>query len=214
MVDLRGRVKLLDFGMAKARTQLAKTQPGYVKGKFGYLAPEQLTGDVDARTDVFALGLCLYEAFTGRAVFDQETAAETIANINAFRGPPKAAALNPAVFPELDAIIERACAPEKERRFQSAGEMRNAILAALDARGELKEARDVEALVRELFPERKPLVDSVRPPSRPPPEPAPFEVDDILEEDLGTPKRSGMLVAVVIVLGILCLAVAGAILLH
>jgi serine/threonine-protein kinase len=213
MVDLRGRVKLLDFGMAKARTQLAKTQPGYVKGKFGYLAPEQLTGDVDARTDVFALGLCLYEAFTGRAVFDQETAAETIANINAFRGPPKAAALNPAVFPELDAIIQRACAPDKEQRFQSAGEMRNAILAALDARGELPEAADIERLVRELFPERKPLVESVRPPSHPPPEPAPLEVDDILEDDIGTPKR-GMLVAAIVVFGLICLAAAAAILLN
>ncbi len=215
MIDLRGRVKLLDFGMAKARTQLAKTQPGYVKGKFGYLAPEQLTGDVDARTDVFALGLCLYEAFTNRALFDQETAAETIANINAFRGPPRAAEINPAVPPELDAVIQRACAPRKEQRFQSAGEMRNAILAALETRAALPSADTIETLVRELFPERKPLVDSIRPPSGPPPAPAPVDVEDLLDDvELERPKRSGMLVALIIVVGILCLIVAGAILLN
>ncbi len=215
MVDLRGRVKLLDFGMAKARTQLAKTQPGYVKGKFGYLAPEQLTGDVDARTDVFALGLCLYEALTARPVFDQETAAETIANINAFIGPPRAAEKNRAVFPELDAVIDRACSPRKERRFQSAGEMRNAILQSLDAHGQTKSPADVAALVQELFPERKPISDSVGPPPEPPPpreKTAQLELED-LEEDFAAPRR-GKLAAAIVVFGLLCIAAAAAILLH
>jgi len=209
MVDLRGRIKLLDFGLAKARTQLAKTQPGYVKGKFGYLAPEQLTGDVDARTDVFALGLCLYESVTGTPLFDQETAAETVVNIKSFGGPPSAATLRPDVWPELDAVLQRALAPKKEQRFQSAGEMRNALEQALAASNQRWTNDDLRDLVRELFPERRPIEDSVAPPAAPPPEV--LDVEDLMA-DLDHQRR-GRLVAVVIVAGVMCLAVAAALLL-
>jgi len=89
MIARDGRVKLVDFGLARARTQIMKTQPGLVKGKFGYLAPEQLSGRIDWRTDLFALGLCTYEAITGRQLFDQHSAAETVQAIQSFQGPPE-----------------------------------------------------------------------------------------------------------------------------
>lgn len=207
MVGLRGRVKLLDFGLAKARSQLTKTQPGTVKGKFGYLAPEQLTGDVDARTDVFALGLCMYEAMTGEAFFNQETAAETVTNIRAYTSPPSAAAKRREVWPELDAVIKRALWPRRELRFQSAGEMRNAIEQALVDRREQVDAKRLEGVVRELFPEKKPLGDSVAPPPAAPAGGIPSEAelealddfDDLdLIEDAGAKKSTALVVGVVV----------------
>ena len=62
LISVRGEVKVTDFGLAKARTQLERTDPGVVKGKFSYLSPEAVAGrSVDARADIFALGVCLWE---------------------------------------------------------------------------------------------------------------------------------------------------------
>jgi serine/threonine-protein kinase len=76
-VGFDGRVKVLDFGVAKARTQRTVTLPGIVKGKPLYMSPEQARGErLDARSDLFAMGLILYEALTGKRPFDkgEETA--------------------------------------------------------------------------------------------------------------------------------------------
>lgn len=126
MIGRDGVVKLVDFGLAKARTQLMKTQPGLVKGKFGYLAPEQLTGEVDYRTDLFALGLCFYEAVTGTQFFGQSTAAQTVAAIRELRDPPRIASLIGAPA-ALDEVIARALAPDPEARFESAAAFRAAL---------------------------------------------------------------------------------------
>ncbi|MBZ0117332.1 MAG: serine/threonine protein kinase, partial [Sandaracinaceae bacterium] len=123
MIAKDGAVKLVDFGLAKARTQLMKTQPGLVKGKFGYLAPEQLGGKIDWRTDLFGLGLILFEALTGRALFNQQTAAETVQAVASFRGPPRLAGVVPGVPPELDEVLasSRASTVARCRRPGRAG---------------------------------------------------------------------------------------------
>lgn len=123
MIARDGRVKLVDFGLAKARTQLVKTQPGLVKGKFGYLAPEQLTGHVDWRTDLFALGLCLYEATTGRPLFGQNTAAETVTAIRSFTGPPPIEGV-PRGFEEVLRTVLRS---DPAERHESAAAFRAAL---------------------------------------------------------------------------------------
>ncbi len=126
MLGSDGRVKLVDFGLAKARTQLMKTQPGLVKGKFGYLAPEQLEGHVDFRTDIFALGLCFYEAVMGAAFFSQRTAAATVAAIRDLGAPPAIASLLGAPA-SLDEVIAKALAPAADARFASAAAFRSAL---------------------------------------------------------------------------------------
>ncbi|MEM9191024.1 MAG: serine/threonine-protein kinase, partial [Myxococcota bacterium] len=74
LISKRGEVKLTDFGLAKATTQLEKTDPGVVKGKFSYLSPEAALGQpVDARADIFALGIVLWEMLAGRRLFLGET---------------------------------------------------------------------------------------------------------------------------------------------
>ncbi|HEY8431255.1 MAG TPA: protein kinase, partial [Sandaracinaceae bacterium] len=91
MISYDGAVKLLDFGIAKADARAHKTQAGVVKGKFAYMAPEQCRAKpLDHRVDVFALGVCLYEALTGQPLYRRETEFETMEAI--VRGPvPKLA---------------------------------------------------------------------------------------------------------------------------
>lgn len=120
MIARDGSVKLVDFGLAKARTQLMKTQPGLVKGKFGYLAPEQLGGTVDWRTDLFALGLCAFEAIRGRQLFDQHTAAETVQAIKSFSGPPEM----PGAPPGFHAILSKLLSVDPAHRQASAAAFR------------------------------------------------------------------------------------------
>ncbi|MFK7991137.1 MAG: serine/threonine-protein kinase [Sandaracinaceae bacterium] len=159
MVDRDGKVKLLDFGLAKARTQLMRTAPGLVKGKFGYLAPEQLAGQVDWRTDVFALGLCLYEALTARALFNQKTAAETVRAIRSFSGPPALSGRVAGVTPALDGVLARALYPRASDRFESAAAFRAALAEVVREVGSPARSADLARLVTgELPPPPEPEV--------------------------------------------------------
>jgi serine/threonine protein kinase len=145
MIARDGRVKLVDFGLAKARTQLVKTQPGLVKGKFGYLAPEQLTGQVDWRTDLFALGLCLYEAVTGKQLFGQSTAAETVTAIRGFAGPPPIEGV-PGGF---DDVLRTVLSFDPTMRHESAAAFRAALgKVVVQAGYGAVSAEELAALVR------------------------------------------------------------------
>jgi hypothetical protein len=129
LVGRDGRVTLGDFGIAKARDRVEKTSVGSAKGKIAYMAPEQrIGGDVDPRTDVFALGCALHALLTGRsAVGDESDAAMLIAGSEL--------PLAPDLAPDVRAIIARAVAPSRVRRFPGASAMADALEAALDARG-------------------------------------------------------------------------------
>ena len=138
-VTTRGHAKVLDFGLAKlgdqtsaedVATQPTKTaaemlsQPGVVMGTAAYMSPEQARGEpVDARTDLFAFGLVLYEMVTGQAAFQRTSAVATLHAIM-HEVPAAPVRLNPEVSPELERIIERAIEKDRELRYQTAGEMR------------------------------------------------------------------------------------------
>ncbi|MEM9188099.1 MAG: serine/threonine-protein kinase [Myxococcota bacterium] len=153
MVDREGTVRLVDFGLAKAKTQMHKTRPGYVKGKFGYLAPEQLRGEVDARTDVFSLGLCFYEGLTRTQLFNQPTAAATIQAITNYAGPPSVRVTNPNIPPALDAVVRRALARNPSDRFSSAQEMHTVLERVLaESQTRMSEAA-MGSIVQSYFPD-------------------------------------------------------------
>src|SRR6185295_8697861 len=100
LISKRGEVKLVDFGLAKATSQLETTDPGVVKGKFSYLSPEAANGkDVDRRTDIFAVGILLYELLTGKRLFFGETDYQTVEFVRQAK-VPSISALNPEVSPE------------------------------------------------------------------------------------------------------------------
>ncbi|CAN5479209.1 hypothetical protein BH11MYX1_BH11MYX1_16860 [soil metagenome] len=135
MIGYQGGVKLIDFGIAKSANRATKTLAGALKGKFGYLSPEQvLRGAVDHRTDVFALGIILYELTTMKRAFVGSSELITLERITKSEYTPPSEHV--ADYPQaLAAIVEQALALEPERRFQSAGEMAHEIEALARASG-------------------------------------------------------------------------------
>src|SRR5207244_6407029 len=108
LISYGGEVKLLDFGVAKAERKFHKTLPGLVKGKFAYMAPEQIRGDnIDARADLFALGETLYEAALGQHPFQGVNDAAVLAAIM-HRMPSNPAKIDPTFPRPLAEILLRA----------------------------------------------------------------------------------------------------------
>ena len=136
MVDNSGRVKLLDFGLAKLTdrtdageqdltlTQQAKTDEGMVIGTVSYMSPEQAEGKkIDARSDIFSFGALLYEMLTGRRAFHGDTPASTLAAVINL-APKPLAELAPETPRDLEKIVMRCLRKERERRFQHISEAR------------------------------------------------------------------------------------------
>ena len=129
MITSHGLVKLMDFGIAKSTGDMQLTRPGTTMGSVYYMSPEQVRGGtVDARTDIYSFGVTLYEMLTGRKPFQADTSYSVLnAQLNQAPTPPRE--INPALSPELNAIVLRAMAKLPEERFQTADEFRNALKA-------------------------------------------------------------------------------------
>lgn len=149
LLSKNGEVKLVDFGLAKANSQIESTDEGVVKGKFSYLSPEAASGlEVDHRADVFAVGIILWEMFTGRRLFFGETDYQTVELVRQAR-VPSIAALNPEVEPELENIVRKALAKDANDRYQNAADLADALAQYLFSRRMKVTARDIAGLVRD-----------------------------------------------------------------
>jgi eukaryotic-like serine/threonine-protein kinase len=138
----------VDFGLAKANSQLEITDEGVVKGKFSYLAPETALGHtVDARADVFALGILLWEMLTERRLFLGENPHETVSLIRRAR-VPSLTAINPSIDAELEGIVRKALARELQDRYETAADLGEALTTYLFSHGLKATARDVALAVR------------------------------------------------------------------
>src|SRR5690349_2496512 len=127
MLSKNGEVKVVDFGLAKADSQLEQTDKGVVKGKFSYLAPEAAHGEeLDARADVFALGTITWELLAGRRLFLGDDPVATLKLVREAR-VPSLTALDPSISPELDGIVRKALARDRAARFQSAADYGDAL---------------------------------------------------------------------------------------
>jgi len=118
-----GEIKIADFGLAKANSQLEQSQPGVIKGKFGYLSPEGAQGqEVDYRTDIFAVGIMLWEMLTGKRLFQGATDLETVRMVQRAE-VPDIRTLVPSVPESVARVLSRALAKAPEHRYQAAREL-------------------------------------------------------------------------------------------
>jgi serine/threonine protein kinase len=150
LISWNGEVKLTDFGLAKATTQLESTDAGVVKGKFSYLSPEAAHGQpVDGRTDVFAVGILAYEMLTMRRLFLGDTDYQTVESVRAAQ-VPSIRAQNPEVPEKLEKIIRKSLARDLESRYRNAAEFAEDLLEFLFANRLKVSARDLSNLLAEL----------------------------------------------------------------
>ncbi|MEN0058300.1 MAG: serine/threonine-protein kinase [Bdellovibrio sp.] len=120
MVSFEGEVKIIDFGIAKAETQLEATKAGTLKGKYGYMSPEQADGQpIDPRTDIFSLGIVLWELLANDRLFTSNSEAAILRKIRECQ-VPSIRKINPSIPPELERIVNKALAKDKSLRYQTA----------------------------------------------------------------------------------------------
>ena len=120
MISFEGEVKVVDFGIAKAETQLETTRAGTLKGKFGYMSPEQADGQsVDLRTDIFSLGIVLWELLANDRLFIANNEINTLRKIRDCQ-VPSLRKINPNIHAELERIVLKSLTRDRNLRYQTA----------------------------------------------------------------------------------------------
>lgn len=152
LVSFDGAVKLIDFGVARATNRLQETGQGVLRGKYPYMAPEQITDDVVTHlSDQFSLGVVLWELLTGKRLFRSESDAMTL-QLVAECNVPAPRAVQPDLPEALDAIARRMLAKDPAKRFGDLGQARMALEDFLLDAGLPASAAHLSAFMRELFP--------------------------------------------------------------
>jgi serine/threonine protein kinase/tetratricopeptide (TPR) repeat protein len=161
LLSYEGAVKIADFGIATAN--LFRDETGILKGKYGYMSPEQARGEkVDRRGDIYALGVVLHELLTGRPLHGNLSGDSLLEAVRAgVVEPPSTFARD--VPPELETLVMRALAKSADDRFQSARDMSAAISRALFQKQEFVDAAAVEATIARLAPRNEAVTGSQHP---------------------------------------------------
>jgi serine/threonine protein kinase len=153
LISFGGEVKVIDFGLAKASNRVSQTRDGIVKGKLAYLSPEQAQGQpIDRRSDLFALGICAWEMLTMQRAFYHSDDRQTVLAIR--RGVIDSPSRFAEVPPELERIVMRALAPDPERRYKTALEIREDVDDFMQAAQIEFSRAKMHGLMRQTFPER------------------------------------------------------------
>src|SRR3954464_500296 len=151
LIGYEGEIKLVDFGIAKAAGKASKTQAGILKGKFGYMSPEQVRGlPVDRRSDIFSLGIVLYELLTGERLFTGESDFSTLEKVrNVEILPPSS--YNRRIGEELERIVMKALAKDVDDRYQNAIDLHDDLQAFMYTAGEFYSRKDLAAWMKRIW---------------------------------------------------------------
>jgi serine/threonine protein kinase len=151
MVSFEGEVKVIDFGIAKAETEAEDTKAGTLKGKFSYMSPEQAEGQpIDPRTDVFALGIVLWELLANDRLFTGSNEAAILRKVRDCQ-VPQIRKINPTVPQELERIVMKALAKDKNVRYQTAANFHRDLNRFLNTQYPDFSPQDFSAFVKESF---------------------------------------------------------------
>ncbi len=154
LVGFDGSVKLIDFGVAKAAGRAQHTATGILKGKFPYMSPEQAEGnDIDARSDIFALGIVLWELLTGKRLFKGENDLQTQKLVKAC-DVPMPTAIDGALPKDFDAVVLKALKKNPEERYADAGEFQQALDAYAVSHGIPASNHALRDYMQKLYAER------------------------------------------------------------
>ncbi len=153
LCSYEGEVKIIDFGIAKAANRSQKTQAGILKGKFGYMSPEQVRGlPIDRRSDIFAVGVILYEMLTGEKLFVGESDFSTLEKVrNAEVPTPRQ--FNPNIPAGLEKVLMKSLAREAEDRYQWASDLQEDLMRFLLAGDAIYSAKHLASFMKEAFAE-------------------------------------------------------------
>ena len=151
IVGYEGDVKIIDFGIAKAANRSQKTQAGILKGKFGYMSPEQVRGlPIDRRSDIFALGVIFYELLTGEKLFVGESDFSTLEKVR-HADVPSPATYNASIPPSLERIVLKALAREADDRYAWASEMQEDLQLFLRTEGKAYARKELSDFATQSF---------------------------------------------------------------
>jgi serine/threonine-protein kinase len=155
LLTRHGEVKIVDFGLAKANSQLERSEPGIIKGKFSYLSPEAAQGlPVDGRTDIFCVGIILWELLANRRLFLGDNDLDTIRLVQSASVPPLRQ-FNPRVPPYLESVLAKTLAREPADRYQTARELGQDLNSTLFKLGRAVSSFDIARLVEPVRAERE-----------------------------------------------------------
>jgi len=148
LVTRHGEVKIVDFGLAKAKSQIEHSEPGIIKGKFSYLSPEAARAqEVDCRADLFAVGIILWELLASQRLFTGDSDVQILYKVQAAQVPP-ISQINRGVPPELERIIHRALARDRQERYSTARELGQDLSRFLFRFGQPVSDYDIATLVQ------------------------------------------------------------------
>ena len=151
MVSFEGEVRIVDFGIAKAESQTEATQAGTLKGKFGYMSPEQVEGlALDLRTDIFSLGILLWELLANDRLFLANNEQATIRKIRECKIPPLRT-LNPGIPAELERIVNKALTRDRNIRYQAAAAMQKDLTVFLNKYFPMFTSQDFSGFMKKQF---------------------------------------------------------------
>jgi serine/threonine protein kinase len=153
LISYEGEVKVIDFGIAKAAGKATKTQAGILKGKFAYMSPEQIRGlPLDRRSDVFAIGVCLYELLTGERLFVGDSDFSVLEKVRKAEVTPPSH-FNKRVPEALEKIVLRALAKEVDDRYQYASEVADDLQRFLITSDSIFSRKDLMQYMKSTFAE-------------------------------------------------------------